>query len=681
LITFSRGAVAVRPYILIFVPCILFAIEKREEDMGLKYARQLSSNRRLEILQAVETIGDRYEAGETYTSINMPPRYGKSAVIRLAALELQTLTGMPVIMTAPWIDNVDQIKEKAKIIATFKAYGIAESVPFSAHRVSALATHEWWKQSTGAPTFLTCTMGLINNKANQQQFIDGLNDLRQRTGYRPIVLIDECHLIKELQVWGDFVRRMVEEVDAFIVLLTGTAVPGIPGFECSYGDWKDFIKKIPRRKVVDGEIKFVRDVHEGERRSVSDIKGNINVTWEHAWDIHALAQVNAAWINIEVIDRATNESLGQLSDLKQEELNGRIKEIMEAPEMMRGLAKTGIRRLLAKRRHASTAQAIVFTGADEFNPGDEQGRDRSVDKHAKEFKRLLQREAANCSASLRIVIATGNVENASEVVKAFRRGEIDVLIVKMMGAVGLDVEACKLLIWGSRMRNGPLAIQALSRVLTTWGNEHADMVLPEDCRMVQLYNRVVKDQGGEYSESKSQLVGTEDYEPEVRPEWQFNGVRIDAYSDERGSTLNGEFEDILHLIKQKYQTQGIGDIQIIENFRRGGFPISEEEEKKHRQEKEENMASPIVDLDEELANVEGEFGPESNKITSRYIDYKLSPEIWRKKDRELKSVAKEICGVPKGVPVPKIDDAALLKRLIAALEVASKRVFAGYAPL
>jgi hypothetical protein len=677
----SRGVPADRRSISTFPQYTGLAIKKREGNMSLKYTRQLSSNKRVEIFQAVEMAGVRYVAGETYTSVNMPPRYGKSAVIRLTALEMHALTGMPVTMTAPWTDNVDQIKEKEKVIATFKTYGVPETVSFSSHRVSALTNHEWWQLSTGTPTFLTCTMGLINNKANQQQFIDGLNDIRQRAGFRPIVLIDECHLINELQAWGDFVNRMVEEADTYIVLLTGTAVPGIPGFECSYGEWKDFVKKIPRRKVVDGEIKFIREIHEGERRSISDIKADINVTWRRAWDIGALAEVNVAWVNTEVIDRATNESLGMLADLKQEELNGRIKEIMEAPEMMRGLAKMGIRRLLDKRKHTPAAQAIVFTGADDFNPGEEPNKTQSVDKHAREFKRLLQQEAKTCGASLRIAIATGNVENAGEVVKQFRRGEIDLLIVKMMGAVGLDVQSCKVLIWGSRMRNGPLAIQALSRVLTTWGKELADMVLPKDCRMVYLYESVVKKQGGEYSESKSQLVGTEEYEPEERPEWKFNGARVDAYSDERGGTLNGEFEDILHLIKQKYQTQGIGDIQIIENFRRGGFPVSEEEQRQHLQEKEEAAASPIIDLDEELDGVKGGFGPECNTITNKYIDYSLNPDFWRKKNRELKSVAKEICGVQKHIQVHKIDDVALLKRLMASLDMASKQVFAGYAPL
>ena len=365
----------------IFPRRTLSAIEKREENMGLKYARQLSSNKRVEIFQAVETIGMRYLAGETLTSINMPPRYGKSAIIRLTALEMNALTGMPVVMTAPWTDNVDQIKETEKVTATFKDYGVVlPPHSFIAHRVKAMTTHEWWKQSTGVPTFLTCTIGLINNKANQQQFIDGLNDMRQRSGYRPVVLIDECHLIRELQAWGDFVRRMVEEAGAFVVLLTGTAVPGIPGFECSYGEWKEFIKKIPRGlKEVDGEIKAIREIHEGNRRSLSDIKADIDVTWRHAWDINALAEVNAAWVNIDVVDRATNELLGKLADLKQGELNGRIKEIMEAPEMMRGLARWGSAGCWKNADMRLPPQAIVFTGADELNSDDEQGTiDRST---------------------------------------------------------------------------------------------------------------------------------------------------------------------------------------------------------------------------------------------------------------------------------------------------------------
>lgn len=640
--------------------------------MNLKFTRQLPDNPRTEIVQAIQLIVQRYLDGESYTSIDIPPRYGKSAIIRLTALEINALTRAPVVMTAPWKDNVDQIKDTKKTEETFKTYGIPLTISFSAHRITALPTHSWWKLVTGVPTLLTCTLGLINNKSNRQQFLDGLCDIRDRFKCRPVFLIDEAHLIKTLQQWGQFVEKVVKESDTYVVVLTGTTVPGIPGFECKYGDWKDFVRKIPRRKFENGKVKYVREEWEGQRREVTDIEADISVLWRHAWDIGALARVNVAWTNTDVSDTKSNEPLGPLSDLPQQALNGRIKEIMESPDIMSQMAKIAVRRLVHKRLKYPSTQGIVFTGADEFNLDTIKS---SVDKHAKKFRQLLKEEADVIKANLRIEIATGNVHDADAVVKSFRNGEIDILIVKMMGAVGLDVPPCKVLVWLSRMRSGPLAIQALSRVLTTWGNSRADMILPKDKRMVDLYDRVVRDQGGEYHEAQSHLVGAEEYEPEERFEWNFEGTRIDAYGDERGNNLVGEFEDVLEIIKQKYDTFGLSDLQIISNYQRSAFPVSEEEREHHAKQKEESEASAVIDLDEELKSVKGTFGEEAKKITNRHLNYSTEPELWKKKNRELMGVAKEMCKVPKHIRVPNLDDVELLKRLVKSLDYAENKIF------
>ena len=53
-----------------------------------------------------------------------------------------------------------------------------------------------------------------------------------------------------------------------------------------------------------------------------------------------------------------------------------------------------------------------------------------------------------------------------------------------------------MLLFGSTLRNGPMAIQALSRVLDMGMPGHHDSI--DDAAMVELYDRIVTDNGGIY---------------------------------------------------------------------------------------------------------------------------------------------------------------------------------------
>ena len=430
--------------------------------MPLKFAKQLPENKRKQILDAVEMIVERYVAGELLTSISMPPRFGKSDVIRLSALELNAMTEMPAIVTAPWADNADQIMETPAIDDMYSRFGITFG-EFKSHRVRKVTTNEWWKHSTGIPTMLTCTIGLINNKSNQQQFLDGILDMHQRLSARfrvhprVPVFIDECHLVKDIQAWGKFALRIVEN-GGYLILLTGTPVPGIPGFANEFGPWVDVIRKITRRQIINGEVKHILQTYEGPQREIREIKADCAVTWKEAWDLGALAKVNALWIDLDVVDEETNEPLGPLSDLPVGSLNGRLKSIMELPELMAKQVNAGLHRLFQLRSKEATknTQMLVVTGADAFV--DEEAREKDVNVHARQFKKLIEDEQQTFGKNLRVEIATGATENAAGIIKQFRKGQIEILIVKNMGLVGLDCKPCKVMIFGSRLRAGPLAI-------------------------------------------------------------------------------------------------------------------------------------------------------------------------------------------------------------------------------
>ena len=652
--------------------------QKKGSKMPLKFTKALPGNKRLQIIDAVELIIERYRAGEMMTTIAMPPRFGKSSVIRLTALELFPEIGMPSVMVAPWIDNVDQILDSKKVVQMFEAYGIS-SCKFGTHRCRHLESNNWWRLSERTPTFIACTIGLINHAANQQQFLDGISDMRERCGRRIPVFVDEAHIVKDAKALGQLVRKIIDQ-GGYVALLTGTPVPGIPGFQQQCAEWQDITRSVYARRIVDGEQKHFIDRYEGAGRDIDSIKADFNVTWEEAFNIGALSKANAVWVDVDVRDEETDEALGPLSEIPIAALNGRLKTIMENDELMSKMVDAGLGRLKIKLARPSSAAArmLVITGRDSYI--DKPDRAKEANKHAKKYETLLREGAENLGLNLRIEIATGVDKegepdhHAADRIKDFRAGKIDVLIVKSMGIVGLDVPENKVLLFGCTMREGAMAIQALSRALTAWGDCRADLVMARDAKMVQLYERVIKDKGGEWRETDLTLVGSEEIEVEPQGAWSCENARVGAYSDEQGLSREGDHELVLSLVKAKYDTNGMSDLQIIQNCEIGAFPITEVDRQTARDKKHRVEDLGIVDLDAGLDSRQGKFGTTANTIVNRYIDYSSNPEAWRVKLRELQHEAKMICGVPHR-KVNNIDDVALLEKLIAALDVAETRVF------
>jgi hypothetical protein len=449
-------------------------------------------------------------------------------------------------------------------------------------------------------------------------------------------------------------------------------VPGVPGFIEEFSEWEEVVRKSLRKQIVGDEIKYFLDTSEGERRKLLKISADYSVTWKEAWDVDALAKVNAIWIDMDVKDDLTKQPIGKLSELSVSDLNGRLRKVMESIELMTLQVKAGLQRLmqLRSKEKTKTAQMLITTGSD-INFDDQLAESN---RHARAYKKLLDRQMAMVGITLRVAIAAGSVDKASNIVKEFRKGFYDVLIVKNMGLVGLDAPSCKVQIFGSPLRNGALAVQALSRTLTTWGSCPASVILPKDCKMVELYDRLIKDQGGEHRESNLRLVDSVEIEPpDEKPVWVFGGATVDSYSDHVGNQAKGDYEAILELIKIKYHTNGLTDLQILENVKLGGFPINDVERDELLREQEQLRTSGIQNLDDGLENVEGEFGKKAKKIVSRYVPYYENKERWLQKVAELQGIAKEICGVRQSLK--DIDDVALLNRLINALDPAEQQVF------
>jgi hypothetical protein len=623
-------------------------------------------------------IVERYNAGELYTSISFPPRYGKSDVIRLGALELKE-TGAPTsIVTTPWVNLVDQIRTNKKLKELFERYGIPETFPFLTKRIGSLQTSEWWKLMGGMPTLFSATISLLQNKSNRDQFLDGIEDICQTTSRRVPVFGDECQLIKQVEEWGKFVGQIVER-GGYVVLLTGTPVKGMPGFKQDEEAWRDITYHLTRRRLVNGEIKTIQEIYEGQRRKIK-IVADIEVSWAKAWDEGALSRVNQIWVDTEVFSESDGTSLGLLSAQDESELRGRLRSVMESKDFIVKLASAGVDRWLFWRKHRSPkTQMLVMTGSDV-----DVGNGRQANRHARQYRDAIQRALMAKSFdphNIRIEIATSTDENgepnqaAKKTLEDFRDGKVDILIVKMMALVGMDAPACKVAVWGGVLRQGPLTKQAFTRALTIWEETraHADLILPNDKRMQKSYEIIIHDQGGD-QETVGDKVDEREIEPELRDGWEVKGSLIAGYSNERGQSVKGESEEILFAIRSKYFVDPLSDVEVLKNYQQGAYPLTTAEIEAAKTKIAAQAVSGIRNLDEDLPKVKGTFGTAANLIVSKYLDYPTQRDKWIKAVVLLKSVAKDLCGVARAIRVDAIDDVDKLKQLIAALPRAEEQI-------
>ena len=633
---------------------------------------------RPEIVAAIASIHERYHDNLPTSSIEFPPRYGKSTVIRGSALELRASGAPLAVCLCPWRFLADQIKDEDDITEMLNRYDIKNAPPFSCHRVEHISGLDWFEMSVGVPTLLSMTVGLA--LINKHPFLKGIEYCAQRFNARPVAFFDESQVVKKAQSWGGLAIEM-QDHGCYIVTLTGTPVPGMPGFEDEVQDIKNVAYALNRpRRNQKGEKEWFKEEYEGKKSKIN-IRATKSVSWNMAWlsKPPALEQVNAIWVDTHVYNEH-GVDFGMLSEIKNDEvLSGFLRTIIESDEVTNKLAYAGVDRLLQKQRKNRDTRMLVVTGADI-------AREKGSNQHARKLKAAI-RDAliaqGHSPKDLRIVIATsvdenGDPDRASLAnIERFRAGGIDILIVKMMGLVGLDVPELKVLVYAGAVRDGPQLRQALSRPLTVWdgSNEPAALIMPCDPKMRHGYDEIISKQGGTASSiSDVDLVReTPIPEPPPKPMMTNQDAKIFGYSDHTGRAFSGgDHEYILKAVKEKWIIGNLTDVEILDNYAKGGFPVSQQEIEVQKQTSTTTTPN-VIDLDANLDNLRGKFGEKARKIVNKYVRFVTHSELWRLKVSHLQAEAKDICRERR--PVPKIDDAVMLQKLIDALDQAEVTIF------
>ena len=159
--------------------------------------------------------------------------------------------------------------------------------------------------------------------------------------------------------------------------------------------------------------------------------------------------------------------------------------------------------LETRRPTAPETAAIVFVGNDQ--EGDEEDN-----QHARQVATALK----EIRPSLKVRIATSTTNQAQKEIEEFQKGKGDVLIVKQMGGVGLDVHRLKVCLDLSTVRTGQQFTQRVCRIATIWklGPDPKDLVLtstyiaPEDCITRDLFYQFIGREGGEATMTNAEYV-------------------------------------------------------------------------------------------------------------------------------------------------------------------------------
>jgi hypothetical protein len=194
-------------------------------------------------------------------------------------------------------------------------------------------------------------------------------------------------------------------------------------------------------------------------------------------------------------------------------LAGRYEEVLKVPfwRTVVVILVDQIKRTRLNPNARSTA-AIVFVGND----------DRQNDPEANQHARDVEDAIRSIDPSLRCRIATsGNDGNdAAVTIAEFAAGDGDILIVKQMASRGLDIDRLKICLDLSAVRTPAAFIQRLTRIATVWYHGNAPYpydavrtaiyITPDDCIGAALFERFIRDEGGEATSDDLQYVKTED---------------------------------------------------------------------------------------------------------------------------------------------------------------------------
>lgn len=605
--------------------------------MSRRFETFLSSSVRPRIADAVEVIIERLIAGFRNTAIVKPPRAGKSNVARLAAIEMRErgLIGGAIVLV-PWVFLRDQMvgESVANMVSQFSVTIPGDVV------VTTLAGHQLTPGfTTSIPAHLySMTLGYARQEANLVILEDEARLCAAR-GKPLVVFIDEAHVVRNQPTgWGDVAIRL-REAGAYLVLLTAT--PERADNIAPYGFTVRIIKHEENSEstVIVGkgsEPNTVRLQRRKFDKTKFELIADFTMTLKEAWDSSILCRVMPRWQTI-LVD-------GQpLIDVEDNVL----REVTRDDGWCQSAAQAFVGDIANRRRTRPTSSGIVFVGDD---------RGTGPDEHARALKSVIEAQwKKKFHRSGRIAIATMNTdqeatnkeERAARTIEDFQAGKIDVLIVKGMGGVGLDVPHCKTLLDASTVLTVGATTQRWLRVATVWGDLlHCTLILPDFRGTRLMYDEIVKKNGGTFT-ATSNIQVLDEWEVEVEPSGDDHILTdpADAGSSDMDINFSVEARNRILRAREMYLVLAkLSDAEIAELINKGqlvvdDIPPGQEEEPG------EEASTRVSNPAREAVEPRNRVVAAAKALAGAEARYGQNPNLWREKLADWHTTAKRVAGI------------------------------------
>lgn len=447
--------------------------------------------------QAIGCIVDRVSRGEKYTACVLPTRYGKSDVMRISAYELKALGVVSTaLILVPNEFLRGQMVDAKKLDPMISRYDL--SVPPRAFEVSS-ANIDFYFANCDLIDFCTATIQYLSSSdsksTNLSKFIKWIKSMIAQGSKPPVIYIDESQCTSNDNTWGDIVKQLVD-AGAYAVLLTATPSrtdgKEIPGFETVVVREEENRVSVRRPNKDDTvTIKLMEN-----RYQVSKLIAHHVTSFGDAWREGGVL----CRVGIETFDATVEMEDGnvcKLSDLTAEkDIRRALQQVVRKQEAIaHGVEQMHYLLDWLRSETGKRCTAIIFCGNKLPNQL-EDDMDIDADQHAKEIKRTIQ---TNYPKLKPVIVTSANGEDAKRQLERFGEGnEYDVLIVKQMASVGLDIDHLKVCLDLSSIRSPAAWLQRIMRTATIYGDiEQCYYISPDDALTAALWQRLIADENGE----------------------------------------------------------------------------------------------------------------------------------------------------------------------------------------
>ena len=446
--------------------------------------------------------GTKYVDNYQHTAIVLPYGYGKSDVIRVSGALLSALdiTGVNLILE-PSSYLVRQITN-AKVMQEKAAF---YNLPRRAELLEPLHVKPPFKlQVLERPGYGFFGMTIQMASENISFIANWVESYRYRHKRPPLVFIDEVHSASVSNTWGRVTRELAK-AGAALCLLTATPFrtdeEEIAGFR--YGEESATRARVSRPRSAGGPV-YV-DLYEN-REVVLRLKPDYEYTLYEAWreDPPVICTADRLAFDLELRQRdfggAEDDGATRLlSSLTPHEVEQYLSEILRKDETISAAVATLIPEFERMRGLLPTAKALVYSTNDPAYTAPE-----SRNAHAIKIRDEIERQA---QGRFRVKIATSTITEedgeAEGIIQDFATpGGVDILIVKQMGGVGLDVPFLKTILdlsptrtavsWSQRIMRGDRVVEYTGLTIDKF-----DYITPDDVISRTLFEKLIKGEGGD----------------------------------------------------------------------------------------------------------------------------------------------------------------------------------------